>query len=307
MVHFICPVLRKKMGQSLDTFYKNIGTIMRHDSLLKYTIVIITNAIAVLIFGISADGGTVNGVKGTGEAAVVGITAEEGQLLALQRARADAVEQTVGINILGSTLVRNGLLAGEFLKTFSRGFIVAEKVEWLTLPPLIGKTDGPPIFRYGVKIEATVMIPEKKIDPGFRLEASAASSQVSGDIAVITAKVTRKAHVAFFNLRADDRVAMLYPGADITLMPGETFRFPPPESGLILEMATLKGHKRDSEAWMITAVPVQQGREFRFTDYFSADRLYTVPEFFALYSKFAEIAVEKILPYEVRSGEKGTF
>ncbi len=36
---------------------------------------------------------TVAGVIGRGEAAVVGITAEQGQLIALQRARADAVEQ----------------------------------------------------------------------------------------------------------------------------------------------------------------------------------------------------------------------
>jgi len=223
---------------------------MRNNTLLMYTILVVLNIIAVSMLALSADARMVDGVKGKGEAAVVGITAEDGQLLALQWARADAVEQAVGINILGSTLVRNGFLAGEFLKTFSKGFIVAEKVKWLSLLPLKDNGDGPPIFRYGVEIETTVMVPEKKIDPGFRLEAYSVPLYLSGDTAVITAKVTRKAHLAFFNLRADDKVAILCAGSGITLMPGETLRFPPPESGLILEMSTLKRHKKDREAWM---------------------------------------------------------
>ncbi len=53
-----------------------------------------------LILPASLYAGMVKGVIGRGEAAVVGITAEQGQLIALQRARADAVEQVAGTRVL---------------------------------------------------------------------------------------------------------------------------------------------------------------------------------------------------------------
>lgn len=99
-------------------------------------------------------------------------------------------------------------------------------------------------------------------------------------------------------------MAMLYPVSNIVktraFLSGETFLFPSSDSGLVLEMGTLKGHKQDSEAFMVVAVNAESNASFRFADYFSADRLYLVPEFFEFYGKFADVAVEKILPYEVR-------
>lgn len=248
---------------------------------------------------------TVKGVIGRGEAAVVGITAEQGQLIALQRARADAVEQAAGTRVLGSTLVKDSMLVADFIKTFSRGFIVDEKVKWLPLGTFRENDKSAPIPVYRVEIKAAVMIPEKKSDPGFFLEASVNKPfYLSGEKAVISAKVSKKAHLAIFNIRADDRVDMLYPVSSRVktraLQSNETFRFPSPDSGLILELGTLKGHKQDSEAFMVVAVNAEKNSSFQFADYFSADRLYSVPEFFEAYSRFADMAVEQILPYEVR-------
>ena len=249
--------------------------------------------------------GMAKGVIGRGEAAVVGITAEQGQLIALQRARADAVEKAAGTRVLGSTLVKDSMLVADFIKTFSRGFIVDEKVTWLPLGTFSENDKSAPIPVYRVEITATIMIPEKKKDPGFFLEVSVNKPfYLSGENAVIRAKVSKKSHLAIFNIRADDRVAMLYPVSSRVktraLQSGETFLFPSPDSGLVLEMGTLKGHKQDSEAFMVVAVNAEKNASFQFADYFSADRLYLVPEFFEAYSRFAEMAVEKILPYEVR-------
>ena len=247
----------------------------------------------------------VTGVIGRGEAAVVGITAEQGQIIALQRARADAIETACGINILGATLVRDNTCVGDFIKSFSRGVRVDEEVKWLPLGTFSETDKSAPIPVYRVEIKATVMIPERKADPGFFLEASInRSTYLSGEAAVVKTKVSKRAHLAIFNIRADDYVAMLCPvnrmGDESVLNPGETFCFPSPDLGLVLEMATLKGHKQDSEAFMVVAVPAAKDKLFRFTDYFSGERLYSVPEFFEKYSRFAEIAVEEILPYEVR-------
>lgn len=250
----------------------------------------------------------VAGVIGRGEAAVVGITAEQGQLIALQRARADAVEQAAGTRVLGSTLVKDSMLVADFIKTFTRGFIVDEKITWLPLGTFSENDKTAPIPVYRVEIAATIMIPEKKKDPEFSLETSVNKPfYLSGEQAVIKAKVSKKSHVAVFNIRADDRVAMLYPVSSRVktraLQAGETFLFPSPDSGLVLEMGTLKGHKQDSEAFMVVAVNAEKNASFQFADYFSSDRLYLVPEFFEAYSSFADMTVEKILPYEVR--EKG--
>ena len=250
-------------------------------------------------------GKEVKGVIGKGEAAVVGITAEQGQLIALQRARADAVEQVAGTRVLGSTLVKDSVLVGDFIKTFSRGFIVDEKVKWLPLGTFSENDKNAPIPVYRVEITATVMIPERKSDQGFFLETSINKPfYLDGEEAVVRAKVSKKSHIAIFNIRADDRVAMLYPVSSRVktraLQSGETFLFPSPDSGLVLEMGTLKGHKQDSEAFMVVAVPATKEGSFCFADYFSAGRLYSVPEFFEAYSRIAEMAVEKILPYEVR-------
>jgi len=247
----------------------------------------------------------VEGVVGQGEAVIEGITAEEARLIALQRARANAIENAAGIKILGSTLVKNGNLVGEFLKTFSHGFIIDEKVNWLNLPPLKTNTKGPPIFRYGVEVEAKIKIPERKIDRGFILETHINKSFFrSGEEAVITAKVSRKAHIAVFNFMANDQVSMIFPSKFIdsrnVVEPGESIRIPPQDSNFLLKMSTLSGHKIDSEAFMIVAVQNMEGKSFHFTDYFSEGELYSITNFFELYSKFADMAVEKILPYEVR-------
>lgn len=253
---------------------------------------------------------TAKGVVGRGEAAVVGITAEQGQIIALQRARADAVEQVAGTRVLGSTLVKDSMLVGDFIKTFSRGFIVDEKVKWLPLGTFRENDKSAPIPVYRVEIIATVMIPEKKSGPGFFLEASINRPfYLDGEEAVVRAKVSKKSHLAIFNIRADDRVAMLYPVSSRVktraLQSGETFLFPSPDSGLVLEMGTLKGHKQDSEAFMVVAVSAEKNPSFRLADYFSADRLYLVPEFFEIYSRFAKDVAEQILPYEVRKrGQK---
>jgi len=257
----------------------------------------------------NVSGKEVEGVIGRGEAAVVGITAEQGQLIALQRARADAVEQAAGTRVLGSTLVKDSMLVADFIKTFSRGFIVDEDVKWLPLGTFRENDTSAPIPVYRVQITATIMIPEKKKDPGFFLKASVKKTfYLSGENAVIKAKVSKKSHIAVFNIRADDRVSMLYPVSNRVktraLQYSETFLFPSTDSGLVIEMGTLKGHKQDSEAFMVVAVNAEKNASFRFADYFSADRLYSVPEFFEIYSRFAEMAVEKILPYEVRKRER---
>jgi len=245
----------------------------------------------------------VENVTGIGEAQIAGITAEQAQYLALMMARANAVEKAAGIEVLGTTVIRDLLLVGQFLKTFFRGYVVEETVEWGY--EWIPQKKGPPIANYRATINAKVAVPDKDRQPGFLLEAELNRTvYFSGDCAAIRMKTSRPACVAVFNLRADDRVVMLHPGKDLKLCsalePDKEYCFPSPDSGLDLEMSTFKGHDRDTEAFLVAAVPATGDKPFQFTDYFQWGREYPFAKFFEIYSGFADKTVEQILTYEVR-------
>lgn len=131
---------------------------------------------------------------------------------------------------------------------------------------------------------------------------------MTDDCAELAITVSKKARIAVFNIQADDTVVMLYPhaltGNDAALTPGTAYAFPARNSGLSLEMATLKDHKRDSEAFFVVAYPMRGTQDFSFDNLFSTGKRYTIPEFFDLSSRVAEKTMEQILPYKVLKKEK---
>jgi hypothetical protein len=97
---------------------------------------------------------TVKNVSAEGSCAIVSMSAEQCQLIALQRARAAAIEQAAGMSVASSTLVTNMALTADFIKTYSKGFIIGEKVQWLPLGQYQKDAKTPPIPEYRVKITA---------------------------------------------------------------------------------------------------------------------------------------------------------
>jgi len=262
---------------------------------------IISFVVLLFVVVLSAQARVIKGILGRGEAAVVGITAEEGQFLALQRARADAIEQAAGIKLLGSTLVCNNMLAGDFIKTFTRGFIIAEEIKWLPLEQFQSDPKIPPIPMYLVQIKADVNVPQKN-NPPISLQASL-NKQIfaSGEHAVIKITTSEDAYVAVFNIRADDKIEMLYPNNYTTaqvIYANKNFLFPSADSGVILKMFPLKKHKQDTEAFLIAASHVKE-KISPFTKHFQCEKLYSVPEFFKLYADIANSLTEIILSYNV--------
>ena len=249
----------------------------------------------------------VKNVVGKGDAVLSGITPEQARFIALQKARMDAIQQATGVKIQGVTLIKDAIMVGQFLNAYARGRILDERQNWTD--ERIPQKDGPPIFNYKVEITVSVAIPSKNIDQGFWLDARLNRDNfLSGDKATITIEVSKKASIAVFNLRADDRVMMLYPDSDReqyrVIEPKVPFQFPPPDLGADMVMSTLKGHDRHTELFMVLAVPVQTSKPIRFLDHFQPKDLYTVPEFYKRYHRFAEQADEKILIYEVRKKQE---
>ena len=243
-------------------------------------------------------------VEAEGEAAIAGITAEQAMLLALQRARAAAIEKATGVKISSVTLVKDARLSGEFIKAFSKGYIIQEKCIW-DKSVYQESPDKPAIFTYKVKLKAKVVIPEKDIKPGFLLEARLNRTVFrSGEKVKISIRPTQDAYIAIFNWTADDKISLLFPNQYLlnNLVQGGTwFTFPPEGSGLALKVETLPKHKQDTEALFVVALDKETGTSIPFCNIFSSGSQFKVANFFRKYIKLPiEKAIEKILIYEVR-------
>lgn len=250
--------------------------------------------------GDQAAGRIVRGVTAEGACAVFGMSAEQSQLLALQKARASAIEQAAGVRVASATLVRDGAVAVDLIRTYSRGYVVREKVKWLPLAQYQDSPDRPPIPEYRVRITADIAIPERLGRP-VGLDAKLDNKVFrAGETARIEIASEREAQVAIFNITADDRVVMLFPHRlekGNVVGPGKPITFPPEGSRIRLVMQTLPGHARDAEAFFVVAVDREEEVDFRAT--FGGSAPLPLSVFFDRYTDIASRADEVILPYSV--------
>lgn|GEM_PF-399618 len=247
---------------------------------------------------------TVKNIAAEGSCAIVGMSAEESQLIALQRARAAAIEQAVGVSVVSGTLVTNMILRADFIKTYSKGLIIREKVEWLPLRQYQKDSSTPPIPEYRVRLTADVYVPQVKIKPiGLQAIANSAVFK-NGDRATVEMGTGREARVAIFNITADDRVVMLFPNEyekNSHLSKNQRLVFPEKNSKVELIMQTLPGHKRDAEAFYIVAM--DESGPKKFMDLFTPGRPMNFSTFFKKYSEISDYCEDAILTYEVMDGK----
>jgi len=243
---------------------------------------------------------TVKNITAEGSCAIVDMSARQCELTALQSARAAAIEQAAGVQVSSSTLVTNRALAADFIKTYSRGFIVKEKVQWLPLEQYQKDASTPPIPEYRVKILADVRVPEHKIKPiGLKTKTNGILYK-NGDKAAIEVSAGREARVAIFNITADDKVIMVFPNEfdrDNTVSKDRKLVFPSKETKTELEMQTLPGHKRDAEAFFIAAIDMSCPKNLQ--DIFRPTEEMSFSAFFRKYSEMADYSEDVILTYEV--------
>lgn len=260
--------------------------------------------IAFLFFASSAHArNIVKDIAAEGSCAIVGMSAEQCQLTALQRARAAAIEEAAGVAVSSSTLVTNFTVAADFIKTYSKGFIVKERAQWLPLGQYQKNPSTPPIPEYRVKIIADISVPEPKIKPiGLKARTNSVVYK-DGEKAWLEVNAGREARFAVFNFTADDKVIMLFPnGYEKWETASKKFVFPAPDSKTELIMNTLPDHKRDAEALFVTAVDI--GHQIDFSSIFTPFEPMSFSEFFKRFSDVADFCEDVILTYEVAAGEK---
>lgn len=253
----------------------------------------------ILLTASASSAETVKNISAEGSCAIVGMSAEQCQLIALQRARAAAIEQASGVSVASSTLVTNMALTADFIKTYAKGLIVNEKVQWL-LSQYQKNPSTPPIPEYRVNIIADVRVPEPKIKPlGLKAKTNSIVFK-SGDKAIVHVSVSREAKIAIFNITADDKVVMLFPNEhdkDNLISKDKKLSFPDKATKTELIMETLQGHKRDAEAFFISGMDKNYPKNFQ--DIFMSSEPMSFSSFFKKYSEIADYAEDVILTYEV--------
>jgi len=242
----------------------------------------------------------VRNIDAEGQCAIVEMSAEQCQLIALQRARSAAIEKAAGVSVSSSSLVTNMVLAVDYIKTYSKGFIVKENVIWLPLGQYQKDRSSPPIPEYRVKIKADVFVPPVKINRiGLKARLNKAVF-VNGEKAIISLNVARPANIAIFNIQADDQIVMIFPHPKDSVnnaVPDQPFMFPAKESPLELEVNTLPNHVKDAEAYFIVAA--DKARLIQWMQIFAPLRPMSFIDFFGKFSELAEYCEDTILPYEV--------
>lgn len=237
---------------------------------------------------------------GNGSCTIIGMTGEQAKLTALQRARADAIEKVSGVRVSSNTVVTNGELSLDLIKTYTSGYIVKETVKSIELGSYTDDESSAPIPEYLVQIEAEVVVPEKKPSLGLKSRLNKKTFS-NGEAAAMTVEASVSAGFAIFNIMANDRVVMLYPNtfkAAEKLSKGKVFSFPPENAVYDLVMSTLPEHQRDTEAFMVAA---SADPSVNFEVLYGYNEEMTLAEFYGIYAKIAEKTEEVMLPYQVFS------
>ena len=242
-------------------------------------------------------------VTAEGACAIVGMNAEQAQKIALQQARARAIEQVAGVSVSSSTLVTDFKAVAYFVLAYTKGVIVREEVEYPPAGQYQKDSSTAPIIEYRVRIVADVYIPERRIKP-IGLDAKINNSVYrKGEKMWVEVNVGRKAKIAIFNIMADDRIAMLFPNeyekSDI-VSEKTSVVFPGKNSPVELVVHTLKGHNRDAEAILVVALDPESARDF--DNWFVRNETLAFAEFFRKYAGIADYAENTVLVYEIVSG-----
>jgi hypothetical protein len=240
----------------------------------------------------------VRNVTAEGACVVAGVTAEQSQRCALNRARERIVETANGVSVTASTLVKNHIVMMDLIKSFSHGHIIKEQARWL---PIVQHQDDPatpPVPEYRVRLTADVAIPEQRV-PHFAFTAKLNRYAFQdGESARLTIQTGKQCSLAVFNFASDDTVTRIFPVNDqpFLLQPGQSFSLPDGRWIEALDMHVFPGHAREVESFLAVCTvhnpqSALQGLE--------AQTPYPFTEFYRRYTGIAGYSEEIFLPYEV--------
>ena len=238
---------------------------------------------------------TIKGIKAEASLAIVNINPVEAQQMLLRRVRANAIEKASGIEVTSTTLIKDGALAMDFLKSYTSGIIIKEKITWLPVTTYQLNETQAPIPEYHIRIVADIKLVTKTTDLHFFAKLNK-DIFISGENLTLSLLSSDDANFAIFYLGEDDSLYKLVPSMNETMSikAKQKVLFPSKESEETFTLQALKGHKQTTEALWILASKV--GSKVDFSKNFLKDE-YTLNEFSILYAEIAHNCTETILPY----------
>lgn len=193
-------------------------------------------------------------VTTTGEVYLANITPEEAQVLALKRARYNAIEQVCGVQIQAETLVKDFVMQGDFIHQVTYGRIVGEKILKWAVEVDQPSPLKPPGLTYSVTLRSQVQEEKGKPDPFYKVKVWLNKGVFeSGEEMIINVNSTKGSYITVLNFSADGTVTLLYPNMlrrDNRIEPGKDYEIPAKEDRADLmkfQVGTLPGHKKDTE------------------------------------------------------------
>jgi len=192
-----------------------------------------------------------------------GRTPDEARRLALDRARRAALEEVVGVDVRGSTVIYNADLINDMVMTGTGGLIVGQEI----LRNECGEEEGRLVCTVLIRAEVSVLDRSRKAP--FSIKASVVSPGAKtgkgevlfkdGDEVQVRVTLDRKGYLSIFNIDQTGKVSQLFPNKysnDSLVEGGSEFAFPNEaqrESGLRLRARTLEGTRKSNESMMIIA------------------------------------------------------
>lgn len=199
-------------------------------------------------------------VNGYGQAVIDGEDSfDQARYKALNQARAIAVEKAAGISISSFSILDKNLIVADYIKTFSRGFIVEEKVlswdqGWLK-SSLEDQPDFPIIK---VQIRASVLVPDESFFKKDILKVKLSKSRYrNGDQAHIHVESTQAVRVLLANYTGKGQMVHLYPNPyyPSRVVDAEHSLDIPGGMGINIELSGVPEQEQATEAFIVIALP----------------------------------------------------
>jgi len=195
---------------------------------------------------------------GEGKAAQRNITFEQARQQAFQRAREDGIQNALGIDVQGVSIVRNAAFAGEFIFGTTYGHIV--KTDTLLDTLIVEKFRGEMFPVYHVRLQVEV-VPEKgKPDPSFKVALELNKNTfVAGEELWMTIRTSKDCYAMVINVDANDDIYVMFPNRYLSnnFMPANAaIQIPSQEErsmGIRYRVSPLQGHTQDTELIMLIA------------------------------------------------------
>ena len=225
---------------------------------------------------------------------------QEAKQLALRQARAQAIEKAVGIEVRAETIVRDFVVASDFIKTLTKGYVRSEQVVRWDQERYQPKANEAPIPIYRVTLKACVQPLATHHDPGFTVTATVNKVVFApGEKARLEVTSTRQAEISIFNLTADDHVRPYdrapWMGLPLRLEASERGTFPPTGVSLVMELPP--GYPRTSEAFIL--VSTKRADHVVLPWPVGTEGTVSLPEFYATLAAVDADVVETIVPYSI--------